>query len=147
MGESFDDVLRHLLLIWLDDIISKKVDVRDLDPDFELDTEVQYSSSPSSTSAIEDDIMLVSLLRNRKRRMFHNNNNKPRKKRAKYQSNKIFFTHPRTGERTVMTYHYTVWWNNYCSNPQPDNNNWCKFFRQQFRMPYTSYLNLLEQIK
>ena len=54
MGESFDDVLRHLLLIWLDDILSRKVDVRDLDPDFELDTEIQ-SSPPCSSSTIEDD--------------------------------------------------------------------------------------------
>ena len=63
MGQSFDDVLHYLLLILLDNILSKKVDVRDLEPDFELDTKAQ-SSSPSTTSAIEDDIMLVLLLRN-----------------------------------------------------------------------------------
>ena len=46
-----------------------------------------------------------------------------------------------------MTYHYTVWWNNYCANPQRDKKNWCRQFRERFRMPYDSYLDLVEKCK
>ena len=119
MGLAFDDVLRHLLLEWLENILSNKVSIRDFYQDKEIDSELEpppSSNDDGNLLQMEDDVLMV--LSNRKRRLLGSNNIQQRKKKAKYKSNKIYFTHPISGEHEVMTHHYTVWWNNYIANPQ-----------------------------
>ena len=66
-------------------------------------------------------------------------------KREKYKSCKIYFTHPKTSDRTTMTYHYAPWFQNYIINPQPDWPKWKRQFCYHFRVPYHSYLDLVDQ--
>ena len=55
------------------------------------------------------------------------------------------FTDPETGGRRVLTYHYTIWLNSYCVDPKPHKKSWAREFRQRFRLPYESYLDLVRQ--
>ena len=58
---------------------------------------------------IEDDIVIVLMLRKRKRLVHEEKESVPRK-RGKYEKNSLFFTDPKTGERSVMTYKHSMWW-------------------------------------
>ena len=84
MGQSYDDVLHHLLLEWLDTILTNKVPIDDFDPDAEIDTDlIQSNNNHDVISQMEDDILLVMTLNNRKRRLLDNDNNNQRKKKRK----------------------------------------------------------------
>ena len=75
-------------------------------------------------------MMMVMALTKNKRRLFTGTPDtiSPPKKKDKYESNRIMFTHPESGERNVMTYHYTIWWQNYCANPRPNSKSWARHF-------------------
>jgi hypothetical protein len=57
-----------------------------------------------------------------------------------------FFIDPMTQKRRPMSPKLSFWWLKYVQHPQPDNSQWSKSFRMRFRMPYTSYLVLLDMI-
>ncbi|KAI2492792.1 Plant transposon protein [Fragilaria crotonensis] len=40
----------------------------------------------------------------------------------------------------------SAWWEDYIDDPQPGNQHWAKEFRQNFRLPYASYVMLLDMI-
>ena len=69
------------------------------------------------------------------------------KKRKRDFANKLYFTNPITGDRSIMTYEYSVWYGNYVQNPSPDNPAWAKQFRTRFRLPYSEYLKLVDEVK
>ena len=40
----------------------------------------------------------------------------------------------------------SVWWEDYIHDPQPNNRHWNKEFRRNFRLPYASYVMLLDMM-
>jgi hypothetical protein len=40
----------------------------------------------------------------------------------------------------------SAWWEDYIDDPQPNNSHWAKEFRQKFRLPYSSYVIILDTI-
>ena len=92
---------------------------------------------------IEDDIVNVLMLRKRKR-LVHEEKEPVARKRGKYEKNSLFFTDPKTGDRSVMTYKHSMWWQNYIVNPQPEKQWWRELFRLRFRLPYDNYIQLAE---
>jgi hypothetical protein len=40
----------------------------------------------------------------------------------------------------------SAWWEDYIDDPQPGNQHWAKEFRQNFRLPYASYVKILGMI-
>ena len=93
---------------------------------------------------IEDDIVIVLMLQKRKR-LVHEKEKSVSRKRGKYEKNSLYFTDPKTGERSVMTYKHSMWWQNYIVNPQPEKQWWRELFRVRFRLPYDNYLELVEK--
>ena len=45
-----------------------------------------------------------------------------------------------------VTPRLSSWWLDYIENPEPDCPSWNKIFRQRFRLPYESYLQILEWV-
>ena len=76
---------------------------------------------------IEDNIVIVLMLQKRKRLVHEEKESVPRK-RGKYEKNSLFFTDPKTGERSVMTYKHSMWWQNYIVNPQSEKQWWRELF-------------------
>jgi hypothetical protein len=40
----------------------------------------------------------------------------------------------------------SAWWEDYIDDPQPGNQHWAKEFRQNFCLPYASYVMILDMI-
>jgi hypothetical protein len=40
----------------------------------------------------------------------------------------------------------SAWWEDYIQDPRPDDKHWAKEFRRNFRLPYASYVMLLDLI-
>ena len=126
MKLNVDNLLYQLATEWLDTILNKPVEAHVyLNPD-----DIEYENETNNIAAtLEDEMMMVMTLRKNKQRLFiSGTSDTPAKKKAKYESNRIMFTHPETGERNVMTYHYTIWWQNYCANPRPNSRSWAQHF-------------------
>ena len=66
------------------------------------------------------------------------------KKRRKMK--KQWYCDPITGKMRRVTPKLSSWWLDYIENPEPDCPAWNKVFRQRFRLPYLSYLDLLELV-
>ena len=66
---------------------------------------------------------------------------KSRKRRPKY------FVDPSTGKKRKLTPTLSLWWILYLQNPQPNCTRWSQTFRNRFRLPYQSYLDLLSMLK
>ena len=100
MKLNVDNLLYQLATEWLDTILNKPVEAHVfLNPD-----DIEYKNETNDIAAsLEDEMMMVMTMRKNKRRLFSGTSDTPRKKKAKYESNWIMFTHPETGERNVMT--------------------------------------------
>jgi DDE superfamily endonuclease len=57
-----------------------------------------------------------------------------------------WYTDPVTGARRPKTPKMSAWWEDYIEDPQPINKHWAKQFRQHFRLPYASFVMLLDMI-
>ena len=57
-----------------------------------------------------------------------------------------WYTDPVTRVKRKKTPKMSVWWEDYIQDPQPDNKHWTKEFRRNFRLPYASYVMLLDMI-
>jgi len=68
-----------------------------------------------------------------------------RKKTARRHRPK-FFIDPTSGVRRPMTPTLSLWWLLYIQDPQPECKHWSKTFRQRFRLPYHSFLSLLDRM-
>ena len=91
---------------------------------------------------IENEIIMLMLLQKRKRA---NDEHQLRpKKKAKYIKKVLYFTDPSTGQRSIMTYKHSQWWQNYIVNAQPEKIWWRKWFAKRFRIPYYNYLELVQ---
>ena len=67
-----------------------------------------------------------------------------RKKRRK--AKRQWYCDPITGKLRRVCPHLSSWWLDYVQNPEPDCPTWNKVFRQRFRLPYASYLQILEWV-
>ena len=67
-----------------------------------------------------------------------------RKKRRKFK--RQWYCDPVTGKMRRVTPKLSGWWLDYIENPEPDCPSWNKVFRQRFRLPYSSYLEILEWV-
>jgi hypothetical protein len=70
---------------------------------------------------------------------------KPPVKRARIRHPK-FFTDPTTGILRSVTPRVSLWWILYIQDPKPENAQWSKTFRRRFRLPYESFLTLLQML-
>ena len=70
---------------------------------------------------------------------------KPPVKRARIRHPK-FFTDPTTGVLRSVTPRVSLWWILYIQDPKPENAQWSKTFRRRFRLPYESFLTLLQMV-
>ena len=57
-----------------------------------------------------------------------------------------WYTDPVTGARRPKTLNMSAWWEDYIEDPQPNDTHWAKQFRQNFRLPYESFVMLLNMI-
>ncbi|KAI2503815.1 Plant transposon protein [Fragilaria crotonensis] len=70
----------------------------------------------------------------------HRGNKKRRKAKRKW------YCDPITGKMRRVCPHLSNWWLDYIQNPEPDCPSWNKVFRQRFRLPYPSYIQILEWV-
>jgi hypothetical protein len=70
--------------------------------------------------------------------------NHPRKKTR--ISRPRWYTDPITRARRKKTPKMSAWWEDYIDDPQPGNQHCAKEFRQNFRLPYASYVKILDMI-
>ena len=70
--------------------------------------------------------------------------NRPRKKTRIARPR--WYTDPVTRARRKKTPKMSAWWEDYIEDPQPNNQHWAKEFRQNFRLPYASYVMILDMI-
>ena len=93
--------------------------------------------------SIEDDILFVLMM---KRKGYHilDEANMTCSGRRHYNKKIIYFTDPNTGVRTVMIWKHTLWFQQYVLSPKPECQRWHSKFRRRFRMPYESYLKLVQ---
>ncbi len=70
--------------------------------------------------------------------------NGPRKKTR--ISRPRWHTDPVTQVRRQKTPKMSAWWEDYIDDPQPGNQHWAKEFRQNFCLPYASYVMILDMI-
>ena len=96
---------------------------------------------------IEEIIVVLLCLRNKRRRIDEAGTSRSNRIGMKYERNHYFFTDPETGGRYPMTYRHSLWYQNYIVNVQPDKMWWCKLFRERFRLPYDSFVELVEICK
>ena len=68
---------------------------------------------------------------------------RPKVPRAPYKKRVYYWTNPDTGKRSVMTWKHTFWYNNYVINTQQHDSRWANKFRKRFRLPYSSFLDLV----
>ena len=101
-----------------------------------------FSSKEDELEEIDDDILHVWMLRRGNVDAELKSDEQGRKKRGKYNTIDKFFTNPDTGERTKMTFLHSIWFQRYVVNPGTGK-KWDEMFRQRFRMPYSSYLDVL----
>ncbi|KAI2490256.1 Plant transposon protein [Fragilaria crotonensis] len=57
-----------------------------------------------------------------------------------------WYTDPVTQVRRKKMPKMSARWEDYIDNPQPSNPHWAKEFRQNFRLPYASYVMILDMI-
>lgn len=57
-----------------------------------------------------------------------------------------WYIDPITRIRRKKTPKMSAWWEDYIQDPQPNNQHWSKEFRQNFRLPFASYVMLLDLI-
>ena len=148
MKLSYDKLIHHLALQWFDTICNRPVDKLQSNRTLAETLEFEQTSQNvnKEVQQLEDEILMLLHVNGRKGKCNDNDeSNRRSKKRGKYDSNIIMFTNPETGDRHVLTYHYTIWWNTYCVDPKPHKKSWAREFRQGFRLPYESYLDLVRQ--
>ena len=94
---------------------------------------------------IEDFIVVVLSLRSKRRRLNESvRTSRQSRKGWKYEKNDLYFTDPETCIRSKMTYRHSLWYQNYILNAQPEKKWWRKIFRLRFRLPYGSFLELVD---
>ena len=59
-------------------------------------------------------------------------------------ANPGYFTDPISGVRCRMTLKMSLWWVLHIQDPKPECHRWSKSFWQRFRMPYHSFIKILE---
>ena len=94
--------------------------------------------------SLENEMLMLLLLKKRKRSSSSDEGERISKRPHKYDTSKQYFTHPETGIRSIMTFEYTCWFQKYIMNPLPQSDKFLRRFRQRFRLPYSSYLGLVE---
>jgi hypothetical protein len=57
-----------------------------------------------------------------------------------------WYTSPVTHVKPKKVPNMSAWWEDPIQDPQPEYKHWAKEFRQDFRLPYTSYVMLLDVI-
>ena len=67
-----------------------------------------------------------------------------REKRRKFRCQ--WYCDPVTGKMRRVTPKLSNWWLDYIENPDPDCPSWNKRFRQRFRLPYLSFVEILEWV-
>ena len=148
LAEEYNTAVNHALssyvpkdLCSFEDDCDTTVDstIIDGDHDDRNDNDLEYE-----LEEIEDEIMMVLSSGSNKRRI-ELPENKRRKKRKKYDMKKLHFTNPITMERSIFTFEYSIWYCNYISELSPERFKWSKSFRNKFRMPYSSFLDLALQ--
>ena len=97
-----------------------------------------------SLFAIEDDMLAILSLK-RRNGLLHVKRRRSRKKRGRYKKYTQHFTDPETGVRYKMRPEHTVWYQCYVLHPNTQSTRWQKLFRHRFRMPYSSYLEFVNE--
>ena len=67
-----------------------------------------------------------------------------RKKRRKFK--RQWYCDPVTGKMRRVTPKLSGWWLDYIENPEPDFPSWNKGVRQRFKLPYWSFVEILEWV-
>jgi hypothetical protein len=72
--------------------------------------------------------------------------NKKLKRTTTRLRNVKVFQDPTTGELRQMTPTLSLWWVLYIQEPKPECSQWSKTFKNRFRLPYNSFLDLLRMV-
>jgi hypothetical protein len=68
--------------------------------------------------------------------------------KKKQNAHPKFFADPISGLNRPMTPKLSLWWMMYIQdNPKLECKQWTKSFRGRFRLPYQSFIDLLEMLK
>ena len=105
------------------------------DDDDEIDFELEE---------VEDQMLLLLSFGSKKRKL-DSIAHRPKKRKKKYDTKKMYFTNPFTMQREVFTFQHSIWYCNYITDPSPEREKWSRLFRLRFRMPYNSFLDLVNQ--
>ena len=100
----------------------------------------EYDAFNAKLRSIEDDIMLLSLLQEVDVLL---EVDRPKVPRSPYKKRVYYWTNLDTGKRSVMTWKHTFWYNNYVINTQQHDSRWANKFCKRFRLPYSSFLDLV----
>ena len=154
MNQKYASLLRFMAIESND--LTNTTSIVTSPPTFDIDTDDDMVNRQCSSDADEIDMELDALemeiiaLLNISSRKYPRTINvkhvcKRRKKRGKYNMTRLTFTNPFTGDREPFTYQYSIWWCNYILDPQTNCTKWNKLFRNRFRMPYDSFIQLVQQ--
>ena len=70
----------------------------------------------------------------------------PRRQRGARKHHPKFFVDPEHGCLRPMIPTMSSWWILYVQNPNPECKKWSNTFRSRFRLPYTSFVDLLNAL-
>ena len=118
---TYDTALLHAMAVEYNQLINTSL-INSAPPDVDYNSFKDLSSSIHSRHRDELDLQLEEIenemitllcyMKKRKRDDGIDKRSKPRRKRGKYNTSRLLFTNPFTGEREVFTYHYSVWYQN-----------------------------------
>ena len=144
--------LLHMLATEYNEVINSAV-VPSRPPDMDGDTGCDLGSVGSAGSedmdmevdALETEMVVLLSMETRKRKaeVLETVDRQTGVKRGSYNMSKMWFTNPDTMQRTKYSFEFSIWYINYIANPQCDDKKWCFKFRNRFRLPYPSYLDLV----
>ena len=110
---------------------------------FKSDYDEEEEEMDDELADLENEILLIMSLKGKHASSRNKVNSGRKRKRPKRK--KLYFTCPETGRRSMMTYMHSVWFQSYVLNPQTECDQWNKSFRDRFRMPYSSFLDICNQ--
>ena len=94
--------------------------------------------------SMENEMLMLLWIKKRKRSCSFDDDTRISKRPHKYDTSKQYFTNPESGMRSIMTFEFTSWFQKYVMNPLPQSDKFLRRFRQRFRLPYSSFLDLVK---
>lgn len=117
---NYNNLLLHLAVEYMDTLIYSGSFKRNFNPNIKFDTS-NLSNNDDKEEEIDDTLHLLenemlAILYLKKQNRIREFNNQHHPQNVLGDMKKKYFTHPETGIRSIMTYKFTFWFQNYIEN-------------------------------